>query len=586
MTKSRPSNALPLSIKVNDHLFSNPEDIRRAFNQHFAEAGHLFDKLFPGLPPTGIANNNSPASRVPLFSFQPFTSFEVLKALESIDTKSSIGEDLLDPYCIRLAAPIISEPLSYIFNLSISTGTFPRLWKSARVIPLHKGGDRDNLDNYRPISTLPVLAKVLETLVNSQLKCFLSSHSVLSPLQSGFRPMHSTTSAITLVTSDIVSALDDQQHCATLFIDLSKAFDTVDHHLLLERLSGIGLDTAACAWFRDYLSLRRQCIKSPLGNSDFLTVTKGVPQGSVLGPVLFTIYINELVSSLSGCHAHLYADDTILYCISDSPLAATAKLQLGFNLLQHALAELKLVLNSGKTKFMLFSRARNIDHSSLHISTVDGSSIERVTEYKYLGIWLDEQLSFKTHISCLATKLRQKVGFLYRNRSSFPMISRKRVVEAVFLSVLDFGDVIYRHAAASTLKQLDSVYHSALRFITGDSYDTHHCLLYDKVGWPSLTLRRNYHWYRFIFKAISGKLPPYISSLLELNSGTYNTRSSNFLTFNVPLARTDLGNKAFFIDAPKTWNALQQTLHLEVLPSETVFKQLASDLCTSNCDCF
>ena len=168
-----------------------------------------------------------------------------------------------------------------------------------RIIPLHKGGDKDNLDNYRPISTLPCLAKVLETLVNSQLKCFLSSHSILSPHQSGFRPNHSTITAITLVTNDIVSALDMRKHCAVLFVDLSKAFDTVDHQLLLKRLSDIGLDTDACAWFHGYLSARRQCVKSPHGNSEFLSITKGVPQGLVLGSVLFTLYINELVSSFN-----------------------------------------------------------------------------------------------------------------------------------------------------------------------------------------------------------------------------------------------------------------------------------------------
>ena len=207
-------------------------------------------------------------------------------------------------------------------------------------------------------------------------------------------------------------------------------------------------------------------------------------------------------------------------------------------------------------------------------------------ECKYLGLWLNEKLSFKTHVGGLATKLRQKVGFLFRNRASFPMFCRKRVVEAVFLSVLDYGDVIYRDASASTLKQLDPVYHSALRFITGDGYDTHHCILYDKVGWPSLSMRRNYRWYMFVFKAVTGKLPSYISSLLEWKSGNYQTRSNNSLTLTVPHARTVLGSTAFFIDAPNTWNSLQQTFNLEVLPSHADFKRLAHVLCTSSCNCF
>ena len=381
MTKSRPSNALPLSITVNDCVISGPVDIRHAFNKHFLEAGKLFDKLFPGPPPTKVPVVSPPPDRASLFAFQPFMSSEILRILLSIDPKSSTGEDHLDPYFIKLAAPAITEPLSYIFNLSISSGIFPLVRKSARVIPLHKGGDRDNLDNYRPISTLPCLAKVLETLVNSQLKSFLSSHSILSPHQSGFRPNHSTITAITLVTNDITSALDRRKHCAALFVDLSKAFDTVDHQLLLKRLSDIGLDMDACAWFHGYLSSRRQCVKSPLGNSEFLPISKGVPQGSVLGPVLFTIYINEMVSSITGCCAHLYADDAIIHCTADTPQAATDNLQLSFYLLQDTLADLKLVLNSQKSKFMLFSRAKTADLRKLHILTADGSLIERVSEY-------------------------------------------------------------------------------------------------------------------------------------------------------------------------------------------------------------
>ena len=179
-----------------------------------------------------------------------------------------------------------------------------------------------------------------------------------------------------MVTNDIVSAFGHEEalHCPLCRPLL--AFDTVDHQLLLKRLSDIGLDTDACAWFHG-LSARRQCVKSPCGNSEFLSITKGVPQGSVLGPVLFTLYINELVSSLVGCCAHLYADDTVIYCTADTPQAATDNLQLSFNLLRDTLSNLKLVLNSQKSKCMLFSRARNVDFTKLHILTVDGSLIER-----------------------------------------------------------------------------------------------------------------------------------------------------------------------------------------------------------------
>ena len=369
----------------------------------------------------------------------------------------------------------------------------------AHVVPLHKGQDKKDPNNYRPISKLSCLAKILESLVNTQLKVFLNNFSILSPYQSGFRTKHSTVSATSLVLNDIVSALDNGLFCAALFIDLSKAFDTVDHTLLLDRLTSIGFDHVSSRWFENYLAERHQCVKVGAVKSEFIRISKGVPQGSILGPVLFIIYINNVVNTLRSCNIHLYADDTILYCFSDSVQKSVHVLQIAFNLFQKSLLDLKLALNAEKTKFMLFTKGRVFTEYNPHLYSLNGISIERVPHYKYLGIWLDEKLTFNTHINILTKSLRMKLGFFYRNRSCFPWTTRKRLIESLFLSALDYGDIIYRNASATTLKSLDSVYHSSLRFITGDSYSTHHCILYNKVGWPSLATRRDQHWFLFIY---------------------------------------------------------------------------------------
>ena len=315
-------------------------------------------------------------------------------------------------------------------------------------------------------------------------------------------------------------------------------------------------------------------------------MSKGVPQGSILGPVLFTLHINNIALSLKNCKAHFYADDTIIYCVADSVQLATENLQLAFNLLQNSLRELKLVLNADKTKFMLFSRAREIDFNSLRIITSSGCNIDRVTEYKYLGIWLDDKLTFKHHVDNLTCKLRQKIGFFYRNSASFPMACRKRVIEAVFLSVLDYGDVIYGKASPSVLKPLDTVYHSALRFISGAPYMTHHCILYDRVGWPSLNDRRNKHWYLFIFKAIDGTLPLYLKSLLDWKPVTYETRSSDWLMLKIPTMNTELGKTAFCFNAANTWNELQLKFKIDSPITYGTFKSLIADLPATVCNCF
>ncbi|KAK0137933.1 RNA-directed DNA polymerase from mobile element jockey [Merluccius polli] len=332
--------------------------------------------------------------------------------------------------------------------------------------------------------------------------------------------------------------------------------------------------------------LRTFCLAVGITKSEFLPLTKGVPQGSVLGPVLFTIFINDIASSLNNCNVHLYADDTILYCTADTINLAIDSLQLAFNVLQESLFSLKLVLNPNKTKFMLFSRGKGIDPSVLHLKTLSGSNIEQVPVYKYLGIWIDEKLNFSSHIDCLAKQLRQKIGFFYRHKSSLPLSCRKRIIESVFMPVLDYGDIIYRNASMSSLKILDVIYHSAIRFATSASYNTHHCTLYATIGWSSLTERRFKHWIQFIYKAIIGKLPSYISLLLNCQSSAYQTRSSSYFLLTVPNARTELGKSAFCFDAPMSWNLIQRTLKLESLITFEQFKVLISNLPTPVCNCF
>lgn len=589
------SSPTPTSVMSEDCRLVDSNDICSAFNKHFSVAGLIFDdhlseqsnRNFISESPCSFNGDHIvPLDSAVHFSLSPFTTSEVLGALSNMNSRCSTGEDNLDPFLLKLSAPYIAEEITYIFNLSISSATFPQLWKMAHVSPLHKSGAKDDLNNYRPISKLPCLSKILESLTNNQLKAFLSRHSILATHQSGFRAQHSTITAATLVLNDIVSALDRKEHCAALFVDLTKAFDTVDHALLLHKLMDIGFDSNASNWFKSYLSNRFQCVKAGVAKSDFLPLRKGVPQGSVLGPILFTIFINDIVSSLSSSRVHLYADDTILYCTANTITLAIDSLQQAFNTLQKSLFNLKLVLNPNKTKFMLFSKAKGIKSGAFHLTTLTGCDIEQVPVYKYLGIWIDENLNFSFHIDCLAKQLRQKMGFLYRHKSSLPLSCRKRIIESVILPVLDYGDIIYKNATISSLSMLDSIYHSAIRFSTGSAYNTHHCILYDTIGWPSLTERRFRHWILFIYKAILGKLPSYISSLLNWHSSMHHTRSSSQLLLSVPSVRTELGKSAFCFDAPRSWNLIQRTFNLESLISFNQFKILITNLPNPVCNCY
>ena len=274
------------------------------------------------------------------------------------------------------------------------------------------------------------------------------------------------------------------------------------------------------------------------------------------------------------------------YIVSgDSPAQASAGLQSAFDSLQSSLFDLKLVLNSKKTKWMLFSRSLFVD-DSLSIVTLQGEPIEIVDSYKYLGIWLDTKLSYSVHIEHLVKKLRRKIGFLYRNKSCFSVIARRSLVQSLILSVFDYGDIVYMHASSTVLKSLDAVYHSALRFITGDKYLTHHCVLYEKVNWPSLAARREEHCLLFIYKALIGQLPLYLSSLLTHVNNNYCTRSQSHIRLCIPRVRTEQGKTAFSYYAPDKWNKFQDSMKLEQLIPLNLFKALLRDTLHEECTCF
>ena len=287
---------------------------------------------------------------------------------------------------------------------------------------------------------------------------------------------------------------------------------------------------------------------------------------------------------------HYYVDDTVIYCCAGTLSQAAEYLQAAFKQIETQLLQLRLVLNAGKTKMMVFSKSKVKPHSLSAVTTSQGIALEIVSTFKYLGIILDDNFSFKPHIENLAKKLKVRLGFYFRNKACFSFHSKKRLVAATFLPVLDYGDVLYMNACSTSLLMLDATYHGALRFITGCRSLTHHCILYKKVGWLSLPARRLHHWYIFLYKALLGLLPLYLCTHLTVASNSsYSFRSQDFLSTSVPRARTEFGKRAFVYSAPFTWNGLQKSLILQAFITLHSFKTLITDLLMTEmgvCKCF
>ena len=317
---------------------------------------------------------------------------------------------------LKALSPAIAPVLTMIINQSLCTGIFPNRLKIAKVLPLFKKGDIYYFDNYRPISLLPTVSKIFEKVVYKQLYDYFSKNSLIYKSQYGFRHLHSTELAALELADRLSSNLDDGEIPITIFLDLSKAFDTLDHKILLSKLKYYGLSESALQWFSSYLTDRLQYIHVEGTDSNMLPISTGVPQGSVLGPLLFLIYMNDVSEASDKLHSILFADDTTLtnpICSFDLSTSNNkfdkTKISESINQELHKIFEWlavnKLSLNVAKTKFMLFHyRQRNIDDIVPNLA-INGHIIERVHEFNFLGIIFDEHLDWKQHRQKVANKI-------------------------------------------------------------------------------------------------------------------------------------------------------------------------------------
>lgn len=358
-----------VKLRINNNIISDSTSVADAFNQHFASVCKLRPPDFCYFNPVNSNVVNSS------FSFTTILPSEVQQAISEIKSGSGVGIDDLEIKFIKIASHFLAYPLCDLFNLSISTCKVPVMWKCARVTPLYKSGDPLDPNNYRPISIISNVVKVFEKIIFKRLFKYINEFSIFSPNQSGFRPNYSTTTALTKCVNDVTSSLDNNMSTGALFLDLTKVFDLVDHYILLDKLYNIGLSEQSILWFNSYLHYRRQCVVFNGAFSQFMIMEKGVPQGSCLGPLLFSIFINDLPQMCSDSQILLYADDTVIYSSKRDINSIQSSLQLYFNTIQKWFSDNGLILNKSKSYSMLFSTrpVRFNQGNSLTIKFLDGT---------------------------------------------------------------------------------------------------------------------------------------------------------------------------------------------------------------------
>ena len=391
-SKKSQNNKISL-IELNSAAEIPSDNIPNRINDYFATIGPKLAESLGGnwVPTTDPKEAN--------FEFNQVTLHDFVKIINEIDVSKSSAIDNVSSYVLKLTFQAIPHCLLHICNMSLMSGVFPNSWKCAYVTPLDKGGLRKDVSNLRPVSLLPLPGKLLEKIVHQQTYSYLDQNNILTDCQGGFRPNHSTVSTVAELTDMITDNNDKNQVSLVAYLDFSKAFDTIDHNIFIKKIKHIGFSETPLKWFDSYLKDRSQIVIANNTKSMCKKLTTGVPQGSILGPLAFLLYINDLVDNISQCKTLLYADDTILLSSHQDVGIATTQLQNDLTKLDTWCFDNKLSINYKKTKTMIFGPRHLTKKTTIDPFYMKQHRLEMVDHYKYLGITLDKHLTFNLHLS-------------------------------------------------------------------------------------------------------------------------------------------------------------------------------------------
>ena len=377
------------------------------------------------------------------FYLRPATADEIHDIIKSMDLNKSLGPNSIPIYIMKLCNAFFSNCLLKIVNLSFVTGIFPDLCKIAKVVPIFKKDDPLKCNNYRPISLLPIFSKIFEKLIYSRMYSFLEKNNLLQDKQFGFRSKHSTTHALISLTESIKNFLDKKDIVSGIFIDLEKAFDTVNHSILCDKLNYYDFRGKFNDLIKSYLTNRKQFVSINGYDSTKLDITCGVPQGSTLGPLLFLLYINDLQNSLKFAKSSHFADDTCLTYSNKNPKTLETNLNHDLKNLTQWLRANRLSLNVDKTKLLIFKSKYNKNQYQDMIIKLLGKRLEPSTSVKYLGIHIDHNLSWDCHIKEMNAKLSRTNGILSNLRHYVPKKTMLSVYYALFYSHMTYGSLVW-----------------------------------------------------------------------------------------------------------------------------------------------
>ena len=563
-------------IKVRNNagqIMDDSVQVANEFNSYFSSVAKDLDSMIP-------RTNIDPLSyidRLPnSFVLNNTDESEVLNIIKSFKSKGSHIKTI-PPFVFKLIADLIAPIISNLINASFKEGIFPSILKLARIIPIFKKGSREIPSNYRPISTLHFISKIFEKVMDRRIRKFFDKYNILSKNQFGFRSKVSTVDAILKFTDCVYNSFNNNKYMFSIFLDLSKAFDTVRHDILINKLEYAGIRGRSLEWFKSYLTDRQQYVDINGSVSHTSTVDAGVPQGSTLGPLLFNLYINDMSKSTNNLQYIHFADDTTVYISNDSPDFLCHTLNSELCKLDQWLQSNRLSLNLDKTCYMIFS---NRNKSITNPVKLRNYNVKLVNDTKFLGIIVDDNLSFCKHINYVAGKVSKTCGVLGRIRSFVPSSVFKTLYFSLVYPYIIYGLPVYGSGNMTPLKRLSSIQNKCIRYFPSENtdnilstYKEHNLLPFNLVY--KFTLLLKFYQYR------SDPLYEYFNSKISNSCINHDhiTRLNVTQGLILPPVTKSKCCRSFLFQSVKFWNNLPNQLR-EPMTLSQFKKKLRNHLIT------
>ena len=591
----KPADFSISQLNVGGRIVDDPVSVANSINSFFAGVGPETEKSVPKIPNMSPSMFMGDRNQFNLI-IAHISEKEILDIIKALANKSS-GPASIPLRLLVAVADLIVVPLCHIINLSFSSGVFPDVLKVAKVIPLHKGGSTQELNNFRPISLLSIFDKIIEKLMHKRLYHFLEVHKILYENQFGFQKKNSTAHSLIEITEKFKESIDNGKYGCGIFIDLKKAFDTVNHNILLTKLEHYGVRGSILKWFESYLTNRKQYVFYNGVSSDIASITCGVPQGSVLGPLLFLIYINDLPNISSKLLFFLFADDTNIYYESDDLVELEKTVNNELKLLSLWLNLNRLALNVSKTNFVIFRSTRKpVNHNVILI--MNRKAIAQKDHVKYLGVLMDQHLSWKYQITNVSKKISRGVGILAKLRGSMEQKLLIDIYYCLVFSHLSYGVEAWGSACETALSGLGVLQNKAVRILTGRQYFQIYgeppgplpsaSPLYKELKFLKFNDIFKMNISKFVYLTLCGESPPIFSEYFTYShlvhshsttSSTTITQSHYFdvgtehPTYTLYIKHSNLSNygkKMVRVVGPLIWNSLPPGI--QDAPSIQTFK--------------